>query len=128
MSDDVIDYLGANIPTNARAPIPDAVEGGGMIFTVQVPVEADGSYVEGRIEVQTRAVLSSLRKTLKSIDAKLEKIMHITVYLVDISDWDGMNAVWQEFFYDRSPSRVTIEVGALADPRMRIEMVAQVLR
>lgn len=52
------------------------------------------------------------------------RLLSATVYLRDISDFSGMNAVWEQWLADRkaaAPVRTTVE-AALATDGLRIEV------
>lgn len=125
---DVVDYGVGEVPPGTPAPIPDAVAGGDVVVSVQIPVRADGDFEDGDIRAQTALALENLRSALALADLGLDRVMHVTVYLTDMQDWAGMNEVWQSVFADRSPSRAAIGTTALAHPSMRVEMVALVAR
>jgi enamine deaminase RidA (YjgF/YER057c/UK114 family) len=126
VTSEVTDYGVAPVAAGGVAPIPDAVAAHGIIVTAQIPLRADGTMEEGDTAAQTRAVLDCLQSTLASMGLGLDRVMHATVYLTNMEEWDQMNAVWQSVFTDRSPSRAAIGTTALARPGMRVEMVVLV--
>jgi 2-aminomuconate deaminase len=76
------------------------------------------------IRLQTRAVLENIRDILGSAGAKLEDIVEITTYLVNMNDFAGYNEVYGEYFDYAGPARTTVAVHQLPHPHLLIEIRA----
>ena len=84
----------------------------------QVPLTAGAD-----IETQTREALSEIDELLSKCGSDKSRILHATVYLADIADFDGMNRAWDSWVDRNSPpARATVE-SRLADPDWKIEIV-----
>lgn len=97
-------------------PYSQAVRSGEMLFlSGQIPLDpASGSLIDGNIETQTRRVLDNLRAVLEAGGSSLDQVLKTTVYLVDLSLFPRVNAVYAEYFRgDPAPARATVEVAAL---------------
>jgi 2-iminobutanoate/2-iminopropanoate deaminase len=81
----------------------------------QIPLDpSSGTLVEGEIEAQTRQVLDNLSAVLEAGDSSLDRVLKTTVYLVDLSLFPRVNAVYADYFSsDPAPARATIQVAAL---------------
>lgn len=89
-----------------------------------VKIHEDGT-VERDIRQQTRAVIENIRAILKAADADLEHLIDVTVFLVDMADYPGMNAVYNEYFNAQTgPTRTTVAVKQLPHPNLLIEIKA----
>lgn len=89
-----------------------------------VIIHPDGS-VECDIREQTRAVIRNIGRILKAAGAGLEHIVDVTVFLVDMADYPGMNSAYNEFFNAQTgPSRTTVAVKQLPHPNLLIEIKA----
>jgi 2-aminomuconate deaminase len=87
-----------------------------------VTINDDGS-VELDIRAQTRAVIKNIRVILQAAGADLEHIVDLTVFLVDMKDYGGMNDVYNEYFNAQTgPSRTTVAVHQLPHPNLLIEI------
>ena len=92
-----------------------------------VSVGADGQ-VALDIAAQTRAVLENIAVILEAAGASLADLVDLTVFLVDMKDYAGMNAVYDTFFEAESgPTRTTVAVHQLPHPNLLIEMKAVAL-
>lgn len=76
------------------------------------------------IRLQTRAVLENIREILASADARLQDLVEVTTYLVNMNDFGGYNEVYSEFFDYDGPARTTVAVHQLPHPHLLIEIRA----
>lgn len=76
------------------------------------------------IRAQTRAVLENVRDILSSAGARLEDVVEVTTYLVNMNDFAGYNEVYGEFFASDGPARTTVAVHQLPHPHLLIEIRA----
>ena len=99
----------------ALGPYSQAIQANGFIFCAgQIPLNPDGTLVEGGIREQTTQVLKNQEAVLEAAGSSFDKIVNATVYLADLSDFAVMNEVYAEFFKGKTPpSRVTIQAAAL---------------
>jgi len=93
-----------------------------------VTLHPDGR-VEKDIRAQTRAVLTNIDVILQAAGATLADVVDMTVYLVDMADYAGMNEEWNARFADKAkaPARTTVAVHQLPHPNLVVEMKAVAL-
>ena len=84
---------------------------------------ADGS-VQSDVRIQTRLVIEKIRDALATHGATLEDCAAMTVYLVDMKDFDAYNQVYGEYFSEQGPTRTTVAVHQLPHPHMVVELTA----
>lgn len=98
----------------------DAVRVGNMIHLAgQIPEDLSAD-----IGVQTRQVLDAIDAVMARFGGSKSDLVSVQVWLSDMVDFQGMNAVWDDWVdQDNPPARATCGV-ALARPGMRVEMVA----
>jgi reactive intermediate/imine deaminase len=109
------------------APYSPVVKKGNMVFTAgQVPLNEKGELVGGEdIKAQTRQALENLRACLKAAGAKMEDIVLANVFLTDVSNYAGMNEVYQEYFHEKFPARACLITGlAKLEWLVEIEVIA----
>ena len=105
------------------APYAKAVKAGGFLFVsgnVAVNPET-GQVPEGGIEAQTRQVLDNLKATVEELGSSFDDVVKVNIYLVNVKDFGGMNAVYKEYFPD-PPTRTTVGVHELARRDFLIEI------
>jgi enamine deaminase RidA (YjgF/YER057c/UK114 family) len=89
----------------------------------QVPDDLTADIAE-----QTQQVLAKVDAIVESLGAAKSDIASVQVWLNDMADFAGMNAVWDEWVEaGAAPARATGGV-ALARPGMRVEMIVVVAR
>ena len=95
-----------------------AVHNGTVYLAGQVPADQTSD-----IETQTRQVLEAIDKLLARAGTDKSKILMAQIFLVDLADFPGMNAVWDAWVVPgHTPPRATVE-AKLADPAWLIEVV-----
>ena len=108
--------------TTADAPAPvgpynQAVQAGGWLYcSGQIPLDpATGEMVGGGdVEAETRQVLRNLKAVLNAAGTEAAKVVRTTVYLVDLADFQAVNAIYAEMFGSGvSPARACVQVAAL---------------
>jgi len=78
------------------------------------------------IEEQTKRVLQNLSIVLASEHLTLKNIVKTTVYLKEMTDFQGMNDVYKKMFQGHKPSRTTISVKQNPlDALVEIECIAE---
>jgi 2-iminobutanoate/2-iminopropanoate deaminase len=111
----------------AIGPFSQALEANGMLFVSgQIAIDpATGEFRSGSIEEQTRLVLVNLKAIVEAAGISVTDIIKCTVYLKDLSDYNGMNDVYGEFFPSPYPARVALQVARLPlDARVEIAAIA----
>lgn len=76
------------------------------------------------IAVQTRAAIQNIADILASEGAGLGDLVDVTVFLVDMNDFEPYNKVYAEYFDYEGPTRTTVAVHQLPHPHLRIEIKA----
>ena len=112
--------LKAVITQEAPAPVGpynQAVIAGGWLYcSGQIPLDpATGAMVgEGNVEAETRQVLRNLKAVLQEAGTDPSHVVRTTVFLVDLGDFQAVNAIYAEMFGDGvSPARACVQVAAL---------------
>ncbi len=81
--------------------------------------------VDKDIRVQTEAVITHIAAILQAAGRGLEDVVDITVFLVDMSDYAGMNEVYNRHFSAATgPTRTAVGVAQLPHPNLLVEMKA----
>lgn len=114
---------------NWRSPRPYSagiVVGDLVFLSGHVPVDADGSPAGRTVRAQTTAVLRNLGRTLAESGLGPRHIVSTTVYLTDMSEIDGMDAAFSDFFGQDGPfpTRTTVQISSLGRPEFAVEISA----
>jgi len=88
-----------------------------------VGITEDGDVPEDTIE-QFRIAMASIDNCLRQAGSRPEQIVKVQIFLTDISERGAINVVREEFFGAHRPASTLLEVSALVDPRMKVEIEA----
>jgi reactive intermediate/imine deaminase len=91
----------------------------------QVAMDAEGNVVgEGDIKAQTERVLENVAIVLDEAGGGLEDVVKVTVFITDMGMYDGIHEVRRRYFSEPYPASSMVEVSALIDPRLLVEVEA----
>jgi reactive intermediate/imine deaminase len=113
----------------AIGPYSQAVRCGPWLFTSgQVALDPKtGQLVPGGIEAEAARALENLRAVLLAAGTDPSKVVKTTVFLVDLGEFQVMNAIYARFFGEARPARSTVQVAALPrGARFEIDAIAMI--
>jgi len=100
----------------------------GLIFTSgHAAVDVDSLNISlGDLVSETHATLTNLRRTLEKAGSSLDKVLKITAYITDMSQFAAFNRAYAKFFPGpRVPARTCVEVSRLPfNFKVEIEAIA----
>jgi enamine deaminase RidA (YjgF/YER057c/UK114 family) len=101
-----------------------AVKVGNRIYvTGTTALDDDGELVGiGDAYEQAKQCLRNIENALKRLGAGLEHIVRTRMFVTDISRWEEYGRAHGELLRDVMPATTMVEVRALIDPRMLIEI------
>ena len=89
----------------------------------------DGVVVHaGDAAAQTRQVLGTIRDALERAGFTLADVVRTRMFVTDISRWEEVGRAHGEVFGDIRPATTMVQVAALIDPAMLIEIEADAVR
>jgi len=74
--------------------------------------------------LQTIYALQIIRDSLEAVGATLSDVVRTRMFVTDISKWEEIGKAHGEFFRDIRPVATMVEVKALIDPRLLVEIEA----
>jgi len=119
---------------SAEAPAPvgpysqAVVHDGVAYLSGQIPLDPETGQLAGTsIEDQTEQVLRNLAAVLGAAGSGWDRVLKVTVYLIDLSEFASFNAVYQPALAGAEPARATVQVAGLPlGARVEIDAVALV--
>lgn len=111
----------------AVGPYSVATEANGFVFiSGQVGIDPTaGAIVAGGTVAECHQVMTNLGSILGDLDLDYADIVKTTIFLVDLDDYQTVNAAYSEYVADAKPARSTFQVAALPiGARIEIEVIA----
>ena len=110
----------------AVGPYSQGVEANGILFLAgQIPLDPSGNMVAGGITEQTERVLQNIQALLAAAGLTFNDVVKSTVFLSDMNNFAGMNAVYAKYYTANPPARSTVQVARLPkDALVEIETIA----
>ncbi len=109
-----------------KAPYSPVVRSGEHVYTAgQVGFDATGTLVAGGVAEQTRQTLLNLDACLAAAGCTLDDVVKVSVFLVDLADFEAFNEVYRAAFAEPYPARTTVQAGLPGGIRVEIEAVAR---
>jgi enamine deaminase RidA (YjgF/YER057c/UK114 family) len=97
----------------------------GNVVEVAGTTAQDGEVVTGTdAYTQTKRVLEKIAVALTQAGASLEDVVRTRMFVTDISQWEAVGRAHGEVFGDIRPVTSMVEVKALIDPRLVVEIEA----
>lgn len=98
----------------------EAVRVGNLAFLAgQIPEDLTGDITQ-----QTKEVFAAMDEVLARLGGSKTNLVSVQVWLTDMADFAGMNAVWDQWVDKQNPPARATGGVALARPGMRVEMIA----
>ncbi|HEY4626961.1 MAG TPA: RidA family protein [Blastococcus sp.] len=89
----------------------------------------DGAVVHpGDAGAQTRQALATIRESLERAGFTLADVVRTRMFVTDISRWEEIGRAHGEVFGDIRPATSMVQVAALIDPAMLVEIEADAVR
>ena len=102
-----------------------AVAAGDHIWVTGCTSVVDGKVVhEGDAYEQTRQAIANIRWALRQLDSDLADVVRTRIFVTDISRWEEYGRAHGEMFGDTMPATSMVQVSALIDPLMLVEVEA----
>jgi enamine deaminase RidA (YjgF/YER057c/UK114 family) len=113
----------------------------GIVGYSRVVVRGDAAWVSGTTSMldgavahpgdpaaQTRQALTIVRDALERAGFTLADVVRTRMFVTDISRWEEVGRVHGEFFGDIRPATSMLQVAALIDPELLVEIEADAVR
>ncbi|HUB06304.1 MAG TPA: RidA family protein [Myxococcales bacterium] len=104
-----------------------ALKAGNQIYvtgTAAVNEAGDGVHAPGDAYAQARRCLELIERALGQLGARRAHVVRTRLFVTDIARWAEIGRAHAEFFGEDRPATTMVEVKALIDPAMLVEIEA----
>jgi len=108
-------------------PYSQAVRYGNFVhLSGQIGIDPKTGNLPGTTAEQTRQAMENLHSVLNESGLGFDDVIQTRIYLVNMSDWTTVNAIYGSYFNASYPARSTVQVAGLPKgAAVEIEMIAQ---
>ena len=97
----------------------------GNVVEVAGTTAQDGDVVTGfDAYTQTKRILEKIGAALQEAGASFQDVVRTRIFVTDISQWEAVGRAHGEVFGEIRPAASMLEVKALIDPRLLVEIEA----
>lgn len=125
-----VERFGSGGPWEAKVGYSRVVRAGDLVLVSGcTAVGEDGVIVgEGNVYLQAVQAIANIARALEQAGASLADVVRTRIYLLDAARWEDAGRAHGEAFGDIRPVTTMLEVGALIDPRLLVEIEAEAYR
>jgi 2-iminobutanoate/2-iminopropanoate deaminase len=91
---------------------------GGVAYLAGMTARGDDEYA------QTKAIFTKIRHMVEAAGGGMADIVKVTIFVTDISQREKVWQARREFFTGNFPASTLVQVAALADPSLKVEIEA----
>ncbi|MCC5943696.1 MAG: RidA family protein [Bernardetiaceae bacterium] len=100
-----------------------AVRVGNVVEIAGTTAVEDGEIVGiGNAYAQAKCIFRKIERALHAVGASMNDVVRTRVYLTEITTWNEVGKAHGEFFRDIRPVTSMVEVSALIDPALLVEI------
>jgi enamine deaminase RidA (YjgF/YER057c/UK114 family) len=121
--------LGSGAPWESVVGYSRVVVAGDSAWVSGTTATVDGAVAHpGDAAAQTRVALATIERALADAGFALGDVVRTRMFVTDISRWEEVGRVHGEFFGEIRPATSMVQVAALIDPAMLVEIEADAVR
>ncbi len=121
--------FGSDAPWEAVVGYSRVVVHGDMAWVSGTTATVDGAVVQpGDAGAQTRQALVLVGEALERAGFTLADVVRTRLFVTDIARWEEVGRAHGEVFGDIRPATSMVQVAALIDPAMLVEIEADAVR
>jgi enamine deaminase RidA (YjgF/YER057c/UK114 family) len=120
--------IASGSPWEAQVGYSRAVRAGPFVYVAGTTgTDAEGRPAGPGAYEQTVAALGRIRSALEETGASLDDVVRTRMYVTDIRLWPEIGRAHAEFFGAVCPAATMVEVRALIDPALVVEIEAEAI-
>ena len=110
-------------PWESKVGYCRAVRKGPFVEVAGTTAIQNGELVgKGDAFLQTQIVIGIMKKAIEELGGKLEDVVRTRIFVTNIEDFEQVGKAHGQYFSHIKPACTLVEVSALVDPEMLVEM------
>ncbi|KAJ2156718.1 hypothetical protein GGF46_005006 [Coemansia sp. RSA 552] len=129
------EQLASRIKVGSGGPYEDLVGysrvicAGPFVYVAGTTAGSDGSPIPESCAEQTQQTIEIIRQKLAEIDVALDEVVRVRMFVTNIKrDWEAVARVMNTYFFDTKPAMTMVQIAALIDDKMAIEIEMDAVR
>lgn len=123
-----VQRVNSGAPWEAQVGYCRAIRVGDQIYiSGTAPVDAQGQVVSLDGYAQAKRCLEIIQKALQELGTDTHAVVRTRMFVTDVAQWEMFSRAHQEFFGTHPPATTMVQVSALIDPAMLIEIEADAI-
>jgi len=121
-----VERHGSGVEYEATVGYSRVVRAGSHVWVAGCTAIMEGGVIAGPGDpyVQAQQALRNLEDALAKVGARLGDVVRTRMFVTDITQWEAVGRAHGEVFADVRPVTSMLEISALIDPRMIVEIEA----
>jgi enamine deaminase RidA (YjgF/YER057c/UK114 family) len=122
-----VERHGSGAPWEAAVGYSRVVRAGDLVLVAGTTATMPDGAIAGLGDayLQTRQAIENVSRALAQVGATPADVVRTRIYVTDITAWEEVGRAHAEAFGDVRPVTAMVEVSALLDPRMLVELEAE---
>lgn len=123
-----IQRVSSGVPWEEQVGYCRAIRVGDQIYiSGTAPVDAEGQVVSTDGYAQAKRCLEIIQTALQKLGTDTHAVVRTRMFVTDVAQWASFGQAHQEFFGSHPPTTSMVQVSALIDPAMLIEIEADAI-
>src|SRR6266436_3214870 len=114
----------AEVPEPAAGTCSNCLVADGVAYVAGMTARAAGQSGGGDEYAQAKEIFGKIRHLLEAAGGTMADVVKVTIFVTDISQREKVWQARREFFTGNFPTSTLVQVAALADPSLKVEIEA----